>query len=385
MINTIQILFDAEARWYSRYEPATITRNIPVWKRQDETYYSPMLSHQWFHQKMLEETFSFQQWIKKHSFDSIPISCVRVPFSSLINYFSQDRTNRIMSFVKNDHLNVLIIKWGMKFYPEIVQVYVNEKEHPQFGVLLDEINQGNADCSLWCTYQAMLHLNYQWINRQEIHVMSQQDWVPFFEIPYYFPFPQKLCIPDNDFFLKEGLSSGWFSMKNNALQMGLLRFSLGSSHREKELLHFDLQKGDYQLMMSPESPLICEEKNDYVLSVSYDEFLNYLHKIPEFREEDPHLELAMIAAMGGHFFLLMNHKTPIASFCVERVGENFDYISYVSIVPEFRKSMVSNTLMQAIQYYSFGAKKRNLVAVITPAIVHYYQKAGYQTVGYWSL
>ena len=92
----------------------------------------------------------------------------------------------------------------------------------------------------------------------------------------------------------------------------------------------------------------------------------------------------MVAAMKGQFFLLMDQMNPIASFCVERIGENFDYISYVSIIPSLRKTKVSSVLMQAIQNYSYRANKKNLVAVVAPQIVPYYTRAGYQTVGYWS-
>jgi hypothetical protein len=385
MVSILQKLIDVEQHWLSRFHPNEDAWGVPIWQRKKEAYYNHDATHQWFSKKNLTETLSFQQWLTSHaSFLQYSRYCTQLSLSSLSQYFSQERIHRILLFVEHPEIDVAIYKWEDVSSQEIVQVYAHEKVQPEYGILLDEFRGVSDEYSLWFTYQMMLQLNYQWINRQKFHLIPQQYDAPFLEIPFYFKHSLELHPQDSDFFLKEGLCSGWFSLNNDALQMGLLRFSIEEKNEGNELLHFDSKQGEYQLMMSPKPANITKITTYSIHNVSYHEFLDFIHEIPEFNQESPHLELAMVAAMKGQFFLLMDQMNPIASFCVERIGENFDYISYVSIIPSLRKTKVSSVLMQAIQNYSYRANKKNLVAVVAPQIVPYYTRAGYQTVGYWS-
>jgi hypothetical protein len=202
----------------------------------------------------------------------------------------------------------------------------------------------------------------------------------------YLVFPQytnlemsKTQFNAHDFFLQEGLLAGWFASPTflNALpyyQSGLLTFAI-SNPRTGDFL-YSSKEGRYTLMRWEKN---SENYTHHFEKTDYFSFLDYLKAIPEFKEEKVAEELRLVPAMGGMFL----HIQEQAFACIQMMGNQFVYVSFLGIIPAKRKSQLSSQLMEGLCAIANDLDKDIVVAVRERKIVPVYQKHDFKIVGYW--
>ena len=237
------------------------------------------------------------------------------------------------------------------------------------------------DVPILCRFYDLNRAVFAWIEAgnhiKDHRAPHQEEYVAYPE--YSTMTMSKTQFHFHDFFLQEGLLAGWFAVpiyldNRPYYQSGILTFALNKPRKgdfqysKKDgnytLLRWEKQAGNYA------NPL---EKTDYF------SFLAYLKSIPEFKDEDIAEELRLVPAMNGMFLHYQEH----AFACIQMMGNQFVYVSFLAVVPQKRKSQLSSQLMEGLFAIASDLNKDIVVAVSERKIVPFYQKHGFKIVGYW--
>lgn len=229
-------------------------------------------------------------------------------------------------------------------------------------------------------YDAQKSSYLYWNNKQPLYVDQPPVNVPYLTTLRY----KQVSIEDSlfnacDFFIQEGLRSKWFSVLEQSsqhirLQSGALFFA--SQAGEKGDFVFSTQKGEYTLLRWKHNQTRYPNQ---LTQVDYFSFVQQVAQIEAFQQEPYHEELSMVDAMQGVFLCLEDKGIA----CIQMVGQTFMYVSYVGLLPTYRKTGQSSILLEGLFAIANQLKKDIVVAVVAPKLIDVYKRHHFFICGYW--
>ncbi len=140
-------------------------------------------------------------------------------------------------------------------------------------------------------------------------------------------------------------------------------------------LHFEKP-----LLMWPRRKMVGESK---LIETDYFTFVENIKEITEFDYPTAIAELAPVASMGGHFYLLVKDEEVVAYACVEKEAITFMYVSYLAVKKTYRKGETSKVLLNSLKILAKAKEKNLLLTIEVHKLLDFYKSNDFKIVDQW--
>ena len=226
------------------------------------------------------------------------------------------------------------------------------------------------------------------------YATAQKHSLVFLLIPLYFSAPAlDYSNPEFDYFMREGIYSGWFSNFRKAKKGPGYLVHDGISEIQTRSVKDELGPEDSRYSDKGGKGQLMYAKRSYA-EVStlrlvpcdfYDFVVRYVRDIKEDLDEDIVSELLSVTFSGGEFYYAYQVDEMVGTFIIEKKGQHFCYLSFVALIKEKRGQGLGEPLLQLALNCAYKEQLDVVAAVIEPKLFPLYEKLGFVKKGNWIL
>lgn len=182
----------------------------------------------------------------------------------------------------------------------------------------------------------------------------------------------------DNIFIKEHLLSNWVEKPINKKN---LLFYFNNDYFLKNT-NKNFKKSNYQNQQDTNCFLFIKDKPslknlDYS-SVDLISFHKATKKVNNFNNFSVRKELCNISTFNGYCIAIKENNQIIAGACLEKIGVNYVYVSYIFTIDEKQRQGYGTKILEAIENECAKLNKKIMIICYNPLAMKLYKKLGYE-------